>query len=345
MHSFIVGRRLSLIMDNVEKLNNILGAFKIGATCRNFTEHKNICFYDIELKPGARIRDVERYLSELSLALRVSGKPSLKLLSDQGLLRFEFVKAQTDKIDLFSLGYGLPRPTGKLTCLLGETHEGNPLWIDIANNPHMLIAGCTGSGKSTLLHTLIANLLLYPKASIVLMDPKNIEFYKYAEMKLKRIQVSYEYEDCLSKIESLCSEMDERYQLIRDFRVTVDHFPYIILIIDEFADLIQQDASKRFHAALCRLAQKSRAAGIHIIISTQRPSVDVVDGTIKANFPARISCKVATGVDSRVILDANGAQNLIGSGDALLKNNEHDLQRFQVAFTSPDQIKMYFGSK
>lgn len=332
-------------MDNVEKLNTILDAFKIKAVCRNFTEYKNISSYDIELKPGSRIRDVEKYLNEIAFSLRVEGKPALKLLSEQGLLRFEFVKSQHNKINLFELGYGLSRPTGKLTCLLGETHEGNPLWIDIVNNPHMLIAGCTGSGKSTLLHVLIANLLLYPKASIILMDPKNIEFHKYAEMKLDRVQVSYDYEECLHQLETLSLEMEERYTLIRDFKITVELFPYIILIIDEFADLIQQDLKKRFHSLLVKLAQKSRAAGIHIIISTQRPSVDVVDGTIKANFPSRIACKVASGVDSRVILDTNGAQNLIGCGDALLKNHELSLQRFQVAFTSPDEIQTYFGSK
>lgn len=332
-------------MDNTEKLNKVFNTFKIAATCTNFFEYKNACFYDVELQPGTRIRDVEKYLNELSFAMRIPGKPALKILSDKGLLRFEFLKPRTNKVDLFQLGYGLPRPNGKLTCLIGETPEGLPLWFDIVSNPHMLVAGCTGSGKSTILHTLIANLLLYPRVSIILMDPKNIEFYKYSDMQLDRIKVTYAYDECLEQLEKLCLEMDERYQLIREFKVTADHFPYIVLIIDEFADLIQQDVSKQFHAYLCRLAQKSRAAGIHLIISTQRPSVDVVDGTIKANFPSRISCKVATGVDSRVILDATGAQNLLGCGDSILKSSAHDWQRFQAAFTSPDEIKKYFGSK
>ena len=331
-------------MSPAEELNNLFLAFKIRAICRNHLEYKGLSSFDIELKPGARIRDVEKYLDEISLALRFSGKPTLKILGQEGILRLEIANQCNNAVNLFSLGYNLPRPAGKLTCLLGETYEGNPLWIDLINNPHMLIAGASGSGKSTLLHALIANLLLHPKTSIVLMDPKNIEFYRYAEMRMDRVQVLYDYQECLGKMEELCQEMEERYRLIREHGIALATFPYIVLIIDEFADLMQQDFDKKLSLALCRLAQKSRAAGIHLIISTQRPSVDVIDGIIKANFPARISCKVSSGVDSRVILDANGAQHLMGKGDALLKNSQFDMERFQVAFTSPEEIGMYFGS-
>jgi DNA segregation ATPase FtsK/SpoIIIE, S-DNA-T family len=332
-------------MDSVEKLNLILSYFKIAANCKKFSEFKNTCSYDIELKPGTRIRDFQKYIDELALILRIPGKPSLHLLNNEGLLRFEFVKAQSAKINLFQLGYGLSRPAGNLTALLGETPQGDPIWMDIAENPHLLIAGASGSGKSTLLHNLIANLLLHPKASVVLMDPKNIEFYKYADMKLDRMKVLFDYEECLFEIESLSAEMDERYRVIRELKVFPNYFPYVVLMIDEFASLIQQDVGKRFHQALCKLSQKSRAANIHIIISTQRPSVDVLDGTIKANFPARIACKVSSNVDSRVILDAPGAQDLMGCGDALIRNSKYDLQRFQIAFTSPDEVNRYFGSK
>jgi DNA segregation ATPase FtsK/SpoIIIE, S-DNA-T family len=331
-------------MDSVEKLNLVLNSFKIAANCKKFSEYKNTCSYDIELKPGARIRDFQKYINELALTLRIPGKPSLHVLNDEGLLRFEFIKARAEKINLFQLGYGLPRPTGNLTALLGESPQGEPIWMDLVDNPHLLIAGASGSGKSTLLHNLIANLLLHPKTSIVLMDPKNIEFYKYVNMKSDRIKVHFDFQDCLAEIESLAAEMDERYRVLRELRVSPNYFPYIVLMIDEFASLIQQDDEKRFHRALCKLSQKSRAANIHIVISTQRPSVDVLDGTIKANFPARIACKVSSGIDSRIVLGANGAQELMGYGDAIIQNVKYDLQRFQIAFTSPEEVNRYFGS-
>lgn len=332
------------MIDQIIQLNSLFSDFNIAAICQNYAEVKNFCYYDVKLLPRGRIRLLEKCLPELSLALHVPVKLQLKTFNEQGMLRLSYVKeAKTSKVSLFNLGYGLPRPVGKLTCLLGETPEGSPLWFDLADCPHLLVAGTSGSGKSSLLHSLIANLLLHRETFIILMDPKNIEFYQYQTICSDRISVSFKYEECLSQIEGLCLVMEERYHQIRDLKISASSFPFIVLIIDEFADLMLQDTSKRFHAALCKLSQKSRAAGIHIVLSTQRPSVDVVDGTIKANFPARIACKVSSGVDSRVILDANGAQHLLGCGDALLKNNEHAQQRFQAAFTSPQEIKRYFG--
>lgn len=331
------------MMDNVTTLNNIFGAFKISATCKQFFEHKNAYFYDVELKPGTRIRDLEKYAAELSLALKAPSKPRIKAIPELGLLRLEFMKLQDQKVDLFELGYKSKMPVGKLNCLIGETLEGAPLWIDIVSNPHMLIAGTTGSGKSTMLHTIIANLLMYHNTYISLMDPKNIEFYKYSGLWNYKLGVNYSYSDCVQKLSDLCDEMERRYTLMRTHRISSDYFPYIVLIIDEFADLILQDADHSFHGYLCKLAQKSRAAGIHIILSTQRPSVDIVDGSIKANFPARLSCKVATNTDSRVILDTPGAELLLGKGDSLLKNNQFSLQRFQGAYTTPEEVINYFG--
>lgn len=331
-------------MNDTNTLNNIFSAFKIGATCKSFSEFKNVSYYDVELKLGTKVRDVEKYATELGLALKAPSKPRFKILADQGLLRLEFIKSRTDTIKLFELGRQTTSPHGSLNCLLGETLEGTPLWIDIVNNPHMLIAGTTGSGKSTMLHCIIANLLMYQNTFTILMDPKNIEFYKYGDMHHSKLRVTYDFNDCLSMLEYLCNEMERRYALMRSNRLTSNYFPYMVLIIDEFADLISQDTDKKFAGCLARLAQKSRAAGIHIIISTQRPSVDVVDGTIKANFPSRISCKVATGVDSKVILDTPGAEHLLGKGDALIKTNQYTLQRFQGAYTSPEEIISYFGN-
>lgn len=329
-------------MDHKQNLNTILTSFKIGAQCVAFQQSKNLSQYDLSLKPGSRIKDIEKYLNEISLHLKTAAKPTLKALSEQGLLRLEVLEIKKEKINLFEYGYKQPRPAGNLTCLLGETIQGNPLWMDLAENPHTLIAGTTGSGKSTLLHTIIANLLLYPEISIQLFDPKNIEFCEYSNMNTQgKIKVSFDFQDCFSALEELSTEMDRRYQIMRQDKKAP--FTRTVLIIDEFADLIQQDTDKLFYRTLCRLAQKSRAAGIYLIIATQRPSVDIVDGTIKANFPARIACKTATNVDSRVILDAPGAQTLMGGGDAIIKNMAFEMQRFQVAYTSPKEIRKHLG--
>lgn len=332
-----------MFKDNIEKFNDILRSFKIEANCQSFQEFKNACFYDIELKPGARVHDLEKYSNEFSLILKSQAKPRVNILYKKGLVRLEFIKSLNNKIKLFDLGKTVKFPEGDLVCLLGETVEANPLWLDITKAPHILIGGCTGSGKSSLLHSFIANLLLYPNVKLFLMDPKNIEFYKYADMNNSKLQVSYDYFECLGILEYLVQEMNNRYLFMRDNGVAVDYFPYMILIIDEFADLIMQDNDRRFYQLLCQLAQKSRAAGIHIILSTQRPSYNIVDGSIKASFPSRISCKVASGVDSRVILDASGAEHLVGHGDAIIKNNDYGLQRFQAAFTTPEKTATYFG--
>lgn len=327
----------------VQNLNTILAAFKIAASCKSYSEYKNACFYDVELAPGTKVKDVEKYSTELSLALKKASKPRVTISSEEGVLRLEFINANKQKTSLFDLGRTSPRPAGKLTCLLGETLQGQPLWLDIVTSPHILIAGTTGSGKSTLLHNIIGNLLMYPRVKVILMDPKSIEFFKYAEANIAKLSVSYDYEECLKVLQDLGENMDMRYKEMKESRATIDSFPTTVLIIDEYADLIMQDVGNAFYKALSRLAQKSRAAGIHIILSTQRPSVNVVDGVIKANFPARISCKVASHVDSKIILDATGAEDLLGAGDAIINAGKMNMQRFQVAFTSPEEICKIFG--
>lgn len=335
-----------LKLNQIIVFNEILKSFKISAVCKDFTEHKNVDYYDITLNPGAKVKEVEKYAQELSLILQSTTKPQIKCLSKEGLIRLGFLKAREKKINLFEFAQGLKCPPGgKLNCLIGETLEGQPLWIDIVKTPHTLVAGATGSGKSTLLHSIIANILLFKGTKLYLMDPKNIEFFKYEDLKDSNVKIDYSYNDCLLTIQSLVKEMERRYDLMKEHRVTSDYFSYIVLIVDEFANLIGQDVDRTFFKCLCQLAQKSRAAGIHIIISTQRPSVDVVEGSIKANFPSRISCKVVSAIDSRVILDSNGAESLLGSGDALINSSEFDLQRFQVAYTTPEEVVSMLGKR
>lgn len=321
-------------MDNIQNINNILNSFKISAVCKNYLDCSNACFYDLELKPGTRINQLKKYGLEIALALKSFGRPRFEVLAEQGIVRCEIIKKRNEGVSLFSLGNKVLRPLGELTCLLGETLLGEPLWLDLTKQPHMLIAGCTGSGKSTILHLIIANMLLYQNVNLFLIDPKGIEFNKYQN--IKNITLAYDYNNSINMLKFLCQEMENRFSLIRENKINVSDLPYLVLIIDEFADIRLQDTGNLFYNLMCKLAQKSRAAGIHIICSTQRPSANIINGAIKANFPSRISCKVASGVDSRVILDSTGAEDLLGLGDAILHSSQHNMLRFQAAFTSAD---------
>lgn len=328
-------------MDNSVLLNKLLAEYKIAASCVSFTDYKNMSCYDLTLSAGGKIRNLEKHANEIALALKAP-RPKVKFIYDQGLVRLSFYKEQVEKLSFFNYASKISIPAGELPCLIGETMEGDPLWMDLVLNPHAIIAGTTGSGKSTMLHCIIANLLLYKETKIHLMDPKNIEFYKYQDIGLRPAST---FQECCQMLEMLVAEMDQRYQIIKDCRISSAHFPYQVLIIDEFADLILQDQENKFYDLLAKLAQKSRAARIHIILATQRPSVDIVNGFIKANFPTRIACKVASNIDARVILDSSGAEHLRGKGDAIIKNNQFDNQKFQGLFTSVEENISYVSRK
>lgn len=328
-------------MESILNFNAILQSFNIKASCIYHQQVDNYYYYDLKLNPNTKVKDIQRHSDELSLALRTPCKPSIKVIHSQGVVRLEFITPRTEPLKLFDYFTNTNVPKGDIMCLLGQTVNGERMWMDLAQNPHMIVAGTTGSGKSTLLHTIIANLLNYNDVDLFLVDPKNIEFSKY-DNKIESIHVSYSYDEAINLLRSAVDLMETRYELMRT-GVSAETLKSIVIIIDEFADLIMQDKDDEFYSTLCRLAQKCRAAKINIILSTQRPSVNIINGTIKANFPARISCRVASHVDSKVILDASGAENLLGKGDALVRDNFRFLERFQIAHTSPEEICNYFG--
>lgn len=332
-------------MEPIQQFNSILQSFKIRANCIDFKQLDNCLFFDVKLDSNARVKDLQKFSDEISLALKTPGKPSIKVLHESGVVRFEFVKTRENTLRLFDcILNATPPPNGDLICLLGKDVYGNDMWMDLAKNPHMIVAGTTGSGKSTLLHNIIANLLYFNNAHICLIDPKNIEFSKYDTCKFSNICVGYNYNDANIILESMIAAMEYRYDLIRK-GFDISQMPYGVLIIDEFSDLIMQDKNNEFYTKLCKLSQKCRAARISIILATQKPSVNVVNGTIKANFPARIACKTTSHVDSKVILDCSGAEKLLGKGDALLRDNTRFMERFQVAYTDSNEICNIFGGK
>ncbi len=327
---------------NVEmkKFNHILKSFKIDAECVNFSEVDNYAFYDLVLGIKGKVKDIQKYLEEISLQLKVPVKPSIKLLREKGIVRLEFVRNERKIINLINFLEQDDQVAGDLPIKIGKGVEGNVVQFDLAKSPHLIVAGTTGSGKSVILHNIICNLLNTSNVKILLLDPKHIEFSHY-EDGFSNIAVAYTYEQCSHMLERAIDIMEARYNMIKN-GINVKKLPYLVIVIDEMADLKNQDEDGSFYKNLCVLAQKCRAARIHIVAATQRPSTDVITGTIKANFPARIACRTASHVDSRVILDSNGAENLNGSGDAFLRDNNHNMLRFQAAYITPEEISSNF---
>lgn len=329
------GACLNYMMEKIDNFNSILKSFNIKACCVDFNKINNYFYYDLTLNPSTKVTDINKYADEISLALKTPNKPNVKILHNEGLVRLEFLTPRDDILKLFDLFSNKSVPQGDLLCLLGESIDGNKVWMDLAKNPHLIIAGTTGSGKSTLLHNIIANIINYNDASIFLVDPKNIEFAPYTN-KFSSVKIFNSYNESLNLLNYLIEIMNKRYSMMRaDINLKIKP---IVIIIDEVADLIMQDKNNQLYTSLCILAQKCRAAKIHIILATQRPSVNIINGTIKANFPARIACKVSSHVDSKIILDATGAQNLLGNGDALIRDNFRTLERFQVAYTNAVEV-------
>lgn len=326
-------------MEAIQEFNNILQSFKIRASCTDHRQVDNYYYYDLQLNPNAKVKDIQRYSDEISLALKAPCKPSIKVLHGEGIVRLEFATFRKSNLNLFDLFTNRNIPRGDIMCLLGQTVDGKRMWMDLAQNPHMLVAGTTGSGKSTLLHNIIANLYNYNDVELFLVDPKRIEFTEYKDR--LDTNVIHTYDESVKLLNGALERMEYRYNSIRTGNA--EKLKPIVIIIDEFADLIMQDVNDEFYSTLCRLAQKCRAAHMHIILATQRPSVNIINGAIKANFPARVACRVASHVDSKVILDTSGAESLLGKGDALIRDNFRYNERFQIAYTSPQEVCNYFG--
>lgn len=327
-------------MNTRQDFESIIRSFGIKAACVNHKVVDNYFFYDLKLLPNAKVNDLKRYSDEISLALKSPCKPGIKVLHQDGLVRLEFAGPRVDKLNLFDMFTNLDIPKGDINCLLGQGVNGKKVWMDLAQNPHMLIAGTTGSGKSTLLHTIIANLFNYNDVDLFLIDPKRIEFGEY--QKHCNARVAYTYVEAMDFLQTLHEYMEYRYELMR-VGISIDEMKPLVIIVDEFADLMMQDKGDLFVNLICRLAQKCRAARMYLILATQRPSVNIVNGSIKANFPARIACRLPSHVDSKVILDSTGAENLLGKGDALLRDNFRHMERFQIAYTTPQEVSSYFN--
>lgn len=324
------------MQESIDSFNNILQSFKIKARCVNYKRVRNIGLFDLKLAPGTLVKEIDKYASEIALALKAKSEPITRVITELGIVRVEIVDGAAEKIDYYEQASKVNK-NGKLPMYLGEGIDGEPIITDFAKNPHLLIAGSTGSGKSTLLQCIIANVIDNKDIDTYIIDNKG-DLAKYASIR-SNIFVADNYDKTYDVVESLYEEMESRYSAMKDkFRFSSllgsskrEDNP-ILLIIDEYADIAISDESKLLEQLLIRLTQRCRAANIFVVLATQRPSTDILKGTLRSQFPARISCRVATKTDSKIILDRSGAEHLAGCGDSIICNYEYDYKRFQVAY-------------
>jgi len=330
--------------------------------------------FEIKPAPGVKVSRFVSCQDDLALVMQASRVRVVAPIPGKAAVGIEIPNQEPDIVTLREIlaSKTFQRSDSFLTLALGLTIDGNPYVADLAQMPHLLVAGATGSGKSVCLNSIITSILFRAHPSdvkLVLIDPKKLELSLYKKLKNHHLasredlseDVITTVENAVSVMRSLELEMERRYrilarlgvrniadynQALKSGRVTVEEgksvpekLPYIVLIVDELADLMITGA-REIEEPIARLAQMSRAVGIHLILATQRPSVDVITGVIKANFPSRIAFQVAAKTDSRTILDRNGAEKLLGRGDMLFLNpREPEPVRIHGAFVSTEEVQ------
>lgn len=333
----------------MQNLEEVLSHYGVKGTFAGTEEGPLVVLAKFLPAAGTKLKNIVASMDDIAREL---GTTSLRVetIENTNLIGFEFPKEQFDTVDFTSIikSQEFAKAKGELPICLGADILGTPQFADLAKMPHLLVAGTTGSGKSVGLNTFVLSLIARKKPSelkLVMIDPKRIEFSVYNNQKYMLYPVITENSEADYALKMLVEEMEKRYTLFADNLVknikeynanSEQKIPYIVCVIDEFADLMSSNKDVSNHVQ--RLAQKARAAGIHLIIATQRPSVDVVTGVLKANFPSRMSYKVASGNDSRTILDTVGAENLIGRGDALFLAGDGSLKRIHGAYISDSGI-------
>jgi S-DNA-T family DNA segregation ATPase FtsK/SpoIIIE len=335
-----------------ESLKKLFSQLKLKADVDSCKRESSFLIFDVLLKPGGTFRKIENHSTEIALALKALSEPLIYPIMEKGIIRMEVMVSEQETVDFNDVikGEEFVNSKAQLPLALGKCRNGQPLVVDLYKMPHLLVSGATGSGKSILLQSIINSLLVSNKhVNLALIDPKRVEFSYYDKLSNLYGPIARNVDSSILLLRSLIREMDRRFAILErhNVRNILDYkgrMPFTVVVIDELADLMM--ASKKMAQELiCRLAQKSRACGIHLIIATQRPSVDVVTGLIKANFPARISCQVSSAVDSRTILDKNGAETLGGKGDAIIDCSEYSFKRFKGSFLTRREIMSIVNSK
>jgi S-DNA-T family DNA segregation ATPase FtsK/SpoIIIE len=336
-------------------LEEALGHFGIEATVGETVSGPRVTRYELQLAPGTKVGRITALRDDLAYAL--AAREELRIIAPIPGKQAVGVEVPNPEASLVTLGditREFPAHAGPLMAWLGLDLGGKPVYIDLARMPHLLIAGSTGTGKSVCLNALLGSLLLRSSPDelrMILIDPKKVELNHYESIPHLLTPVVTNMKDAAAVLSNIVREMETRYELmgmkrarnLRDWneaRAAAGEppIPTVLVVIDELADLMMVSPAE-VEDSIIRLAQKSRAVGIHLVLATQRPSADVITGMIKANVPSRIAFAVSSQVDSRVVLDAGGAESLLGHGDMLFRPvGTSRLQRLQGAFVSEEEI-------
>ncbi len=363
---------------NKNKIVTTLQNYKIEISKIKATVGPTVTLYEIVPAPGVRISKIKNLEDDIALSLAALGIRIIAPIPGKGTIGIEVPNSKPEMVSMRSLiaSKKFQESTAELPVVMGKTITNETFTFDLAKMPHLLVAGATGQGKSVGLNAILVS-ILYKKhpsqVKFVLVDPKKVELTLYNHIERHFLAKLPDAEDAIitdvskvvNTLNSLCIEMDQRYELLKAAHVRniveYNHkfverklnpenghrfLPYIVVLIDEFADLIMT-AGKEVEQPIARIAQLARAIGIHLIVATQRPSVNVITGMIKANFPARIAFRVLSKIDSRTILDASGADQLIGKGDMLISTGQ-DMIRLQCGFVDTpevDEICEFIGSQ
>jgi DNA segregation ATPase FtsK/SpoIIIE, S-DNA-T family len=333
-----------------------LANFGVDATIVGTIAGPRVVRYELQLAPGTKVSKVAGLKDDLSYALATTEIRILAPIPGKQAVGVEVPNLAPRMVTLGDIYDDLPGTASPLSVWLGKDIAGNAVWTDLARMPHLLIAGTTGSGKSGCINTVLTSILLRATPDdvrMILIDPKRIELNFYESIPHLLTPVVSSPKEASAVLHNVTAEMERRYERLslirarnlpeanRAFRARgEDPLPYLLVVIDELADLMMV-SPQAVEDAIIRLAQKSRAVGIHLVLATQRPSVDVITGMIKANVPSRIAFAVSSQTDSRVILDGAGAESLLGQGDMLFKPlGTSRLQRVQGAFVTEDEIAL-----
>ncbi len=342
------------ITTNTHILEEMLENFGVGAKIINICQGPTVTRYELAPAPGVKVSKIVNLADDIALKLAAPGVRIEAPIPGKAAIGIEVPNKEVNSVPLRDVleSSEFDKSSSKLTVALGKDIAGQPIIADLAKMPHLLVAGATGSGKSVCINTLITSILFKAQPNevkLVLIDPKVVELSSYNGIPHLLTQVVTDAKKAAGALRWAVKEMENRYALfaetgVRDIArynelAVEEKLPLIVIIIDELADLMMI-APVDVEDAICRLAQMARAAGLHLVLATQRPSVDVITGTIKANVPSRISFAVSSQVDSRTILDMGGAEKLLGKGDMLFYPvGSPKPVRVQGAFISDSEVE------
>lgn len=341
--------------ENAKILEETMADFNVAARIVEITQGPAVTRYEIEPAPGVKVSKIVSLADDIALKLAATGVRIEAPIPGKAAVGIEVPNRQVTGVAFCEVveSTSFQKAASLLTVGLGKDIAGQIILADLGKMPHLLVAGATGSGKSVCINTMIASLLFRVRpeeVKLILVDPKFVELSKYNGIPHLLVPVVTDAKKATAALNWAVQEMERRYAVLATARVRDlasynagveedKRLPYIVIIIDELADLMMASPVD-VEDAICRLAQKARAAGLHLILATQRPSVDVITGTIKANIPSRISFSVSSQIDSRTILDMPGAEKLLGRGDMLLYPvGMAKPQRVQGAFLGDDDIE------